>query len=142
MKKEFTVHHVSTGDLLRNHVNKMTLIGTEIKKYMLMGSLVPDSYLFQILLEEMKVLEGNNSTKNNLSTDKSHDFIDGDRDSDGDRDNDSNRDCDVDGDRILLLDGFPRTVLQAIELDKLMNVDAVISLEVPHQIVIDRLSNR
>lgn len=42
----------------------------------------------------------------------------------------------------LLLDGFPRTIVQAISLQKLLSIDAVIALEIPHQTIIDRLSNR
>lgn len=41
-----------------------------------------------------------------------------------------------------ILDGFPRTIEQAKELDKLINIDAVINLTVPDWIIIERLSTR
>ncbi len=44
-----------------------------------------------------------------------------------------------------VLDGFPRTVRQARELDRLMgnhNLDLVINLDVPREIVLDRLAGR
>jgi nucleoside-triphosphate--adenylate kinase len=42
----------------------------------------------------------------------------------------------------MLIDGFPRTVEQARILHELMVVEGVLSLDVPHQIVIDRISDR
>jgi adenylate kinase len=41
-----------------------------------------------------------------------------------------------------ILDGFPRTIEQAKELDKLTKIDGVIKLTVPDWIVIERLSSR
>jgi nucleoside-triphosphate--adenylate kinase len=42
----------------------------------------------------------------------------------------------------LLFDGYPRTLYQAQKLQDLVRVDYVVSLEVPHETIIDRLSNR
>ncbi len=42
----------------------------------------------------------------------------------------------------VLLDGFPRTVAQAQALDGLMNIDAVINLEVDVQVIVDRVLAR
>ena len=41
-----------------------------------------------------------------------------------------------------IFDGFPRTIVQAQEFDKLLKVDVVINLNVPEEIVIKRLSSR
>jgi adenylate kinase len=41
-----------------------------------------------------------------------------------------------------ILDGFPRTIKQAEALDKVSMVDLVINLDVPDEIIIQRLSNR
>ena len=41
-----------------------------------------------------------------------------------------------------LLDGFPRTVPQAEALDTFEELDVVINLEVPNELLIDRLSGR
>ncbi len=42
----------------------------------------------------------------------------------------------------VLLDGFPRTIAQAESLGKSMKIDAVISLIIPHQTIVDRIANR
>lgn len=44
--------------------------------------------------------------------------------------------------RGFILDGFPRTVAQAEALDKVVKVDVVMMLDVPAQIIIERLSTR
>jgi nucleoside-triphosphate--adenylate kinase len=44
--------------------------------------------------------------------------------------------------KTLLFDGYPRTVDQAIQLQQHYVIGAVISLEIPHNVVIERLSNR
>jgi len=41
-----------------------------------------------------------------------------------------------------ILDGFPRTIHQAEELEKLLKIDSVILLTVPPRIIIQRLSSR
>ena len=41
-----------------------------------------------------------------------------------------------------ILDGFPRTIKQAKALEKFVNIDAVISLSVSEEIIVERLSNR
>ena len=42
----------------------------------------------------------------------------------------------------LLLDGYPRTIVQAQSLQAHINIDCVVALDIPHQTIIDRLSGR
>eukprot|EP00614_Pseudopedinella_elastica_P006738 CAMPEP_0172590722 /NCGR_PEP_ID=MMETSP1068-20121228/9351_1 /TAXON_ID=35684 /ORGANISM="Pseudopedinella elastica, Strain CCMP716" /LENGTH=217 /DNA_ID=CAMNT_0013386785 /DNA_START=125 /DNA_END=778 /DNA_ORIENTATION=- len=42
----------------------------------------------------------------------------------------------------ILLDGFPRTVPQAIELDKHISVDLALNLNIPTEVIVERISNR
>ena len=44
--------------------------------------------------------------------------------------------------RTVLLDGFPRSVVQAKMLEKVLSIDVVIALDVPHETIIMRMSNR
>jgi adenylate kinase len=41
-----------------------------------------------------------------------------------------------------ILDGFPRTITQALVLEKIARIDAVINLQVPEWIIVERLSSR
>lgn len=41
-----------------------------------------------------------------------------------------------------ILDGFPRTIPQAEALDKMVRIDAVIDIEVPEEMILQRLSGR
>lgn len=45
-------HHISTGDLLREHVRAQTKIGKEAAKYMDEGKLVPDELIIGLVMEE------------------------------------------------------------------------------------------
>jgi adenylate kinase len=47
--KTYNLHHISTGDLLRNEVANMTPLGTEAKKYMDQGMLVPDEVVIGMI---------------------------------------------------------------------------------------------
>ena len=41
-----------------------------------------------------------------------------------------------------ILDGFPRTVPQAVSLEKVTSIDMVVNLDVPDEIIVSRLSAR
>jgi len=47
--KTFDIPHISTGDILRNNVKRNTEIGLSAKKYMDIGSLVPDKIIIQMI---------------------------------------------------------------------------------------------
>lgn len=42
----------------------------------------------------------------------------------------------------LIFDGYPRKIAQAEELEKLVNIDLVICVDVPQAVILDRLSSR
>lgn len=96
--------HLSTGDVLRQHVREQTTIGVEAKTFMDKGGLVPDELMIQLVLEDA------------ASTVK-------------------------DG-KSLLLDGFPRTFDQARALDKSLDVDLVVNLDIPTETIVQRISER
>jgi nucleoside-triphosphate--adenylate kinase len=102
-----TFKHLSTGDLLREHVRKQTPIGLQAKEHMDKGDLVPDDVMIQLVLHDATASEDDNGN------------------------NDS-----------LLLDGFPRTMEQAVALDKSLEVDLVINLNVPVGTIVERISDR
>jgi len=103
--KDFSqFHHVSTGDLLRQHVRDGTPLGNDAKKFMDAGELVPDELMIGLVCEEATP---------NLKEGKS-----------------------------LLLDGFPRTVVQAKALEKSVHVDLVINLDIPTETIVERIADR
>jgi adenylate kinase len=106
--KEFGLHHLSTGDLLRSEIAAGTKLGLEAQGFMAKGELVPD----EVVIGMIKTRLENNKTAKGF-----------------------------------IFDGFPRTVDQAKELDKLLNengtpISGMLSLEVNKQELINRLMKR
>ncbi len=99
--------HLSTGDLLRQHVREQTPIGLEAKKHMDKGDLVPDEIMIELVLQDAFQDSNNDNISNSL-----------------------------------LLDGFPRTMEQAVALDKSLEVDLVVDLDVPVDTIVERISDR
>lgn len=99
---KYNVEHVSSGDRLRDHIQKQSELGKEVKKYLNEGKLVPDDVMIKFMLTEL------NKVRN----------------------------------KPWLLDGFPRTVGQAEALWKVQPVDVVLNLDVPFDVIIDRVKSR
>lgn len=55
--KAFSFHHISSGDILRNHIRNNTALGVEAKKYTTGGLLVPDDLVTKLILSELKGVE-------------------------------------------------------------------------------------
>ncbi len=51
-------------------------------------------------------------------------------------------DYEAKGVKDILLDGFPRTIPQAEKLSEVFPIDVVISLDIPTEIIVQRISNR
>ena len=108
LSDKYHIPKISTGDILRDAIQKGTGLGLKAKSYMDSGQLVPDDVVIGIVEERLK-----------------------------------GGDC-VDG---WILDGFPRTLQQAYELDRMLeriktSIDYVLNLEVVEEQVIKRLSGR
>ena len=95
---------ISTGAIIRAHINGKTELGLKATSYIADGKLVPDELVIDIV-------------KDRLSKD----------------------DC-KDG---FILDGFPRTIPQAEEAERMgLGIDRVLDLYVPDEAIVDRLSGR
>jgi len=104
----YGIPHISTGDLLREHISKKTALGMRAKEYMDRGELVPDELVNEVLRDAL-----------------------------------SRSECK----RGFILDGYPRTVAQAEELEKILtklglHIDCVLNLNVSDEEIIRRLSTR
>ena len=53
ISEEYKIPHVSTGDIFRANIKNGTELGTEAKKYMDQGLLVPDELTVRILLDRV-----------------------------------------------------------------------------------------
>src|SRR5207245_10296215 len=53
LAKKYGVPHLSTGDMLREHVSKGTPLGVKAKPIMERGELVPDYLVLQMIRERM-----------------------------------------------------------------------------------------
>ena len=107
LAKKFHLVHLSTGDILRDGIDKSSELGLKAQTYMNAGNLVPD----EVLLEMMQ------STLTELK------------------------------DSGVILDGFPRTIPQAIGLSKIFQslnqaIDSIINIEVDKNVLITRLVER
>lgn len=108
IRDEFGLAHISTGDILRKAVKDGTQLGSEAKRFMDAGDLVPDDVIIGIIVERLQ----------------QDDARDG-----------------------FLLDGFPRTVVQAKALDATLDdhersVTAALCVEVPDEDIVRRVSGR
>ena len=107
--EKYNLTHLSTGDILRNAIERKTSLGLEAKGFMDRGELVPDELVVGIIgrrLDEYR--------------DKTNGFI---------------------------FDGFPRTTIQARELDDMLtpkglSITLMVALEVDYNELLNRLIGR
>ena len=105
--KHFGIPQISTGDMLRGHIESGDSLGLSIRELMRAGSLVADEAVNSLVAERLK---------------------------------------DPDTERGFILDGYPRTLAQAVVLSKLLDSlhvrEIVIHLKVDYNIIINRISGR
>lgn len=103
LSEEYGLPRISTGDMIRNEIEKGSALGKEIKSHVESGRLAPDGVVIEIMEERI-----------------------------------SKKDCG----RGFILDGFPRTIKQALELEKITDIDVVINLKSSHGIIMERMAGR
>jgi len=108
LMEQFNIPQISTGDMLREHVKKNTVLGKKAKEFMDKGELVTDS----LILDMMEIRFKDSDCKNGF-----------------------------------ILDGFPRTIIQAQGLEKLFNktnqkLDHVIVINVNDDDIVERMGGR
>jgi adenylate kinase len=100
--------HISTGDMLREHVKSATDLGAKAKGYMDQGLLVPDELVIDMFMQRLTELRP---------------------------------------DQGFVLDGFPRTLVQAEALDKALtgadkSIDVAVNITAPDDVLIERMMGR
>ena len=100
--------HISTGDMLRQHVRDGTALGAKANEYMKQGLLVPDQLVIDMFMDRLASLRQ---------------------------------------DQGFVLDGFPRTLVQARALDDALAakgkaIDRAVHITAPDDVLIDRMMGR
>ncbi|GBU10706.1 adenylate kinase [Erysipelotrichaceae bacterium] len=108
LAKTYSIPHISTGDIFRQHMSEKTELGKLLESFVNEGKLVPNDVTLEIIKERL-----------------------------------AQDDC-ANG---FLFDGYPRNIEQAESIDVLlenleMTFNHVISLEIPRELVIERLEGR
>ena len=57
LEEKFGWKHITTGNLLRENIERKTELGLTAKKFMDAGELVPDKYVFQIVEDALAIAE-------------------------------------------------------------------------------------
>ncbi|KFX93574.1 hypothetical protein V490_04787, partial [Pseudogymnoascus sp. VKM F-3557] len=141
---------ISSGDLLRTHVQNRTPLGIRAESAIKAGSLVPDAMILRLILHELKdrgwLFPGEKPYDLNSSSaaggEDAH-FVAGDMmDTPSLLANfPSPRTCDQ-PESSFILDGFPRTAEQAVQLDNLVPINLVVHLDTPFSVIMDRIAGR
>jgi len=109
LKENFGIVHISTGDMLREEMNKQSPIGIQIKELMAHGSLISDEIVTALVKQKVR-------TDTNLA-------------------------------KGYMLDGFPRTIQQAVALDRMLiklrqPLNFVLYMDAGKDVIVNRLIGR
>ena len=116
----YKLRHISTGNLFRKALQEKTELGLKAQSYMDQGKLVPDSIVIGLIKEVLTDSSSELSNEEEIEKKSYQGFI---------------------------LDGFPRTLVQAQSLDALLidmdlQLDKVLYLKVPEDVLIERIVGR
>lgn len=146
MKKFPDLSSISSGDLLRKNVRERTPLGIQAEHKMKSGALVPDTMILRLIINELTTrgwirdstlrpyavyassFEVPDTTVDSVmipSAIRTSRFTFSDQPS-----------------ASFILDGFPRTAVQAVQLDDIVPINLVVNLNTPSDIIIDRICNR
>lgn len=148
MQKFPQLQSISSGDLLRKNVRDRTPLGIQAESKMKAGALVPDTMILRLIINELTTRGWiHDSTLRPYAVYSSSFAME-------------RADASVDSVMIpsqiktskytfsdqpsasFILDGFPRTAVQAIQLDNIVPINLVVNLNTPSEIIIDRICNR
>lgn len=106
--EKYGIPHISTGNILRDHIRRKTPLGEIADGYISKGQLVPDDLVLALVTERLKLDDCKNG---------------------------------------FLLDGFPRTVVQAEALDQYLRaldcqINSLVNIVVPDDVLVHRISER
>ncbi|TRX96429.1 hypothetical protein FHL15_002701 [Xylaria flabelliformis] len=139
---------ISSGDLLRHNVKNRTPLGIKVEKTMRTGGLVPDEMILRLITNELSQrgwLSGGRPSFINMASTATGDALESSipgLDSDPNAGATLSRQASEDPTASFLLDGFPRTAVQAERLDDIVPINWVVSLQTPFEVIMERISSR
>ncbi|KAI1809881.1 adenylate kinase [Poronia punctata] len=141
---------ISSGDLLRYNVKSRTPLGIKVEQTMKTGGLVPDDMILRLITNELGRrgwLSGSPPSLVTMASAASADITPADLsmprvDMDPNAGASLSRQASEDPSASFLLDGFPRTAVQAERLDSIVPINWVVSLQTPFDVVMERISSR
>lgn len=143
---------ISSGDLLRNNVKNRTALGIQVESTLKAGNLVSDSIILRVISNEFhkrgwlgqpQVMTLNSSAISPEAEAYNTDY---------DTENEmaafmsampkNTLGPSADPSASFILDGFPRTALQANKLDDLVPINLAVSITTPFEVLLDRITGR
>ncbi|KAJ8107423.1 hypothetical protein OPT61_g8878 [Boeremia exigua] len=146
MKKFPELSSISSGDLLRKNVRERTPLGIQAESKMKAGALVPDSMILRLIVNELSTrgwirdstlrpyaVYSSSAAAEDMTVDsvsipsaiKTAKYTYSDH-----------------PEASFILDGFPRTANQAVQLNDIVPINMVVNIDTPSEIIIDRICNR
>ncbi|KAJ5363797.1 GTP:AMP phosphotransferase AK3 [Penicillium cataractarum] len=124
---------ISSGDLLRENVRRKTTLGLQAEAAMQSGNLVPDSMILSLISSELK---SKGWLPPSSSSEPSPDIPE------TSTSQSSTSAPTLSPSASFILDGFPRTAIQATSLDSLVPVNFVVNLITPPSVILSRIASR
>lgn len=129
---------ISTGDLLRNNVKQRTALGIQAETVMKAGGLVDDSVMLRLISNELRTRGWLSAPASAVMSAASEAVQDGQDITD---EPPFSRPSD-DPSASFILDGYPRTPVQATTLDSIIPINLAVSLVTPFSVILDRITSR
>lgn len=142
---------ISSGDLLRDNVKNQTPLGIKAESTMRSGALVPDAMILRLILNELKtrgwlfptdgpetLTLASASATATASDFETENWIESPSLAEASYPPQTSDDPSAS----FILDGFPRTHAQAMQLDSLIPINFVVSLKTPFEAIIERIKGR
>ncbi|KAI8951925.1 P-loop containing nucleoside triphosphate hydrolase protein [Xylaria longipes] len=138
---------ISSGDLLRHNVKNRTPLGIKVEQTMRTGGLVPDETILRLITNELSQRGWLSGVRPSFMTmasavDAAPESSIPDIDSNPNAGASLSRQASEDPSASFLLDGFPRTAVQAERLDDIVPINWAVSLQTPFEVIMERISSR
>ncbi|EHK25464.1 uncharacterized protein TRIVIDRAFT_62143 [Trichoderma virens Gv29-8] len=141
---------ISTGDLLRHNVKNRTPLGIMAENTIKAGGLVADDLMLRLISGELRsrgwlrppvmtLSAEATSTEGSFHSSASMDAFNS---LPFQLDDHAVPQASEDPSASFMLDGYPRTVSQAITLDKIVPMNLVVSIQTPFSVILERIAGR